>query len=214
MIGVQARPSIVAVMGSTGSGKSAWIKRHLLKPAPARLLVWDYSPVREYESVAEYVSLPEMVDRAFGSPRFALAYQVPTERDKRGRAFDVFCRLALAVGRCTVLVEELRYVTQPSRSPDPWAALVMTGRKAGCSVIGTSQRPAHVDKDFLGNATVLHCGCLGYDDDVTTMAREMRLLPEDRDRLLAMKPLEYLHKDRETGNIEAGKLVFRGRSRT
>lgn len=210
--GVANRPRIVAVMGNTGSGKSAWIKRHLLRPAPARLLVWDYSPVAEYEAVARYVPLAELVAAAARPGPWRLAYRVPSERDRRAQAFDLFCRVALRVGNCAVLVEELRYVTTPSRSPDPWAALVMTGRKAGLSVIGTSQRPAHIDKDFLGNATEIHCGCLGYDEDVNVIAREMRLPPEDRARLEALKPLEYVHKNRESGSVTWGALKFRARN--
>jgi len=213
MPGVAARPRVIAVMGSTGCGKSTWLKRELLTPAPPRLVVWDYSPVPEYAHVARYVSLPELI-RGTAAPTFRLAYQAPHNAGKRQAAFALWCRAVLRAGNCVAIVEELRYVTTPSRSPDDWAAMVMTGRKAGLVIVGTSQRPSHVDKDFLGNATALHCGALGYDADVETMTREMRLDAEQRARLSGLKPLEWMHKDRETGLVTAGKLKFSRRGIT
>lgn len=211
--GVQARPRIVAVMGSTGCGKSVWLKRQLWEDNPKRLMIWDYSPVAEYEDRGTYLSLTEVI-RASAGPTFRVAYAAPIEADRRRQAFELFCRAALRAGRCTVVVEELRYVTTPSRSPDSWAALVMTGRKAGLTIYGTSQRPSHVDKDFLGNCTQLHCGQLGYDADVETMSREMRLSSEEREKLLHLPPLQWMHRDRESGQLLHGKLDFPKRNRT
>lgn len=205
--GVQTRPRVIAVMGSTGSGKSAWVKAYALRPLPQRIAIWDYSPVPEYEHVSPYSSLSVCIER-MQSERFRVAFQAPTDRKMRERAFGLWCEAVLAAGRCTVVVEELRYVTQPSRSPDAWAALVMTGRKAGLEVIGTSQRPAHVDKDFLGNATEVHVGCLGYDEDVDTMRREMRLSRERTEELGRLRPLEYMHLSRESGVLKKGRLSF------
>lgn len=210
MPGVSARPRVIAVMGSTGCGKSTWLKREFLTPAPPRLIVWDYSPVPEYGHAARYMPLADVI-RATAAPTFRVAYQAPHNAGRRAAAFALWCRAVLRAGNCVAVVEELRYVTTPSRSPDDWAAMVMTGRKAGLTVIGTSQRPSHIDKDFLGNATAIHCGALGYDADVETMTREMRLAPEDRARLAALKPLEWMHKDRETGELTTGKLKFSGR---
>lgn len=211
MRGVSARPRVIAILGSTGSGKSTWLKRELLTPTPSRLMVWDYSPVNEYERFARYVSLGQLV-RATGQAAFRVAFQAPHNAAARAACFDLFCRAALRAGESVVVIEELRYVTTPSRSPDNFAALVMTGRKAGLTVIGTSQRPAHIDKDFLGNATQLHVGALGYDVDVDVMTREMRLDAAESARLRTLKPLEWMHRDRETGLLSAGKLKFSGRA--
>lgn len=210
MRGVAARPRVVAVLGSTGSGKSTWLKRELLQPTPPRLLIWDYSPVDEYGAFARYMTLGQLV-RASAAPSFRAAFQAPHNAAARAASFDIFCRAALRAGDCFVVIEELRYVTTPSRSPDNFAALVMTGRKAGLTVVGTSQRPAHIDKDFLGNATQIHTGCLGYDQDVEVMAREMRLDAAQSERLRGLRPLEWMHRDRETGGLTEGKLKFSGR---
>ena len=210
--GVSARPRIVAVMGSTGCGKSAWLKRELDAANPKRLLIWDYSPVPEYDDRATYVALTDVI-RASSGATFRVAYAAPIDAVRRRQAFDLFCRAALRAGRCTVVVEELRYVTTPSRSPDSWAALVMVGRKAGLQIYGTSQRPSHVDKDFLGNCTQLHCGQLGYDADVETMSREMRLTHEEREKLLHLPPLQWMHRDRESGQLLHGKIDFPKRNK-
>jgi len=210
---VAARPRILAVLGNTGSGKSAWIKQTQLRQA-GRLLVWDFSPIDEYARFCSYVPMPDLIRRA-QHPGARLAFQAPHNSGVRAELFSVFCRLALHVGNAVVIVEELKYVTRPSWSPDAWAALVLTGRKNNLTIIGTSQRPSMVDKDFLGNATEIHCGPLGYDADLSTMSREMRLDKARQAELAALRPLEFLHYSRETGALTRGALKkFSSRART
>jgi hypothetical protein len=64
-----------------------------------------------------------------------------------------------------VVVEELRFVTTPSRAPAGWASVTLRGRKRGLRIIGASQRPAQIDKDFLGQCTLIRCGALNYPAD-------------------------------------------------
>ena len=47
----------------------------------------------------------------------------------------------------------------------------MTGRHKGLKVIGASQRPASIDKDFLGNCMAIHIGRLAYAEDVRAVAK-------------------------------------------
>jgi hypothetical protein len=70
-------------------------------------------------------------------------------------------------------------------------------------IVGTSQRPASVDKDFLGQCTLLHTGRLGSLSDLQTMA-DLLMIP--RDRLAALRPLEWLERDADRGEVTAGKV--------
>lgn len=73
-------------------------------------------------------------------------------------------------------------------------------------IIGTSQRPAHIDKDFLGNATTIRTGMLGYPQDIKAVADAMRIKPVDIELL---KPLEFIEVNRQTWERRKGLLQFR-----
>jgi hypothetical protein len=203
-------PAIFLAVGSTGSGKTQWIKRTLLAPRPRRLLVWDFSPDDEYAGYGHQLPLGELIAEAAAAGQrhpVALVFKPSFDPTRRAREFDLFCTVAYRLGDLTLLVEELRFVTRPSWVPVPWQQCILTGRKRGLRIIGSTQRPAHIDKDTLGNATFLHVGALGYEDDVQTMARELggrALAPE----LAALQPLEWIELDRRTRDLRRGRLVF------
>lgn len=199
--------SNIAVMGASGSGKSTFIKRAVAYSRPARLLVWD--PMREYAEFGQVTrNLGELVAKITEGGkrnRFNLVFQPASDDKTRARQFDVFCGIAMAAGQCVVIVEELKFVTRPSWSPVRWAQVTMTGRHKGLRVIGASQRPASIDKDFLGNATVIHTGRLAYAEDVRAVAKAMQV--EELD-IAALKPLEWIEKNMQTGRLSRGTITF------
>lgn len=199
--------SIVAVMGASGSGKSTYIKQTLAKAKPARLLVWD--PMAEYAHLGQVApSLSHLVQAlaaAGRKGRFAWVFQPAPDEKTRARQFNVFCGVAMAAGNLTLVVEELRFVTTPSRAPVGWAQVTMTGRHKGLRVLGASQRPASIDKDFLGNATLIRTGRLAYPEDVRAVSKAMQV-PEAR--IAELKPLEWIEKNMQTGKVAAGKIRF------
>ncbi len=81
----------------------------------------------------------------------------------------------------------------------------MTGRHRGLRVIGASQRPASIDKDFLGNCTTIHTGRLAYHEDVRAVAKAMG---GDEAGIAALKPLEWIEKNMQTGQISRGVIAF------
>lgn len=207
MSGAATEPDIVAVLGSTGAGKTQYTKRYLLQPRPRRILVWDFSPESEYAELGHVLPLTEILaelDAAKSRP-FGLVFKPSFDDRRRAREFEIFCRAAYLHADMTVIFEELRFVTMPSFSPPGWRMLVLTGRKRGLRVIGTSQRPAHIDKDFLGNATRLHTGRLNYKDDVQVIAQELGV---PFDQVATLKPLEWIELDRKTNLLTRGKLTF------
>lgn len=198
------RADLTAVIGASGSGKSLWVKQ-ALRRRPSRLLVWD--PMREYDhlatpvtEVSHLIAQLSIVGTAGG---FCLVFQPSGVPRIAARQFDVICAAALAVTRCTFIAEELAGVTKPGSSPPGWLRVVTQGRHAGLRVIGTTQRPALVDKTFLDNATVIRCGRLNTPAARRFMADMLDVPAED---LAALKPLEWLSRDMATGKVRRETL--------
>ena len=81
----------------------------------------------------------------------------------------------------------------------------MTGRHKGLRLYGLSQRPASIDKDFLGNCTRVRTGRLAYPEDVKAVSKAMGGHAAD---IQALTPLHWLEKDMTTGKLTAGVLTF------
>lgn len=194
------KASIVAVLGASGSGKSTFIKRTISRGHP-RLLIWD--PMVEYEG--QYVDGLGDLLAGLKLKRFRLVFRPTSDPARRAQQFDLFCRAALAAGNLTLVVEELRFVTTPSRAPLGWAQACLTGRHKGLRVIGASQRPASIDKDFLGNCTAIRTGRLAYPEDVKAVAKAAGIAPA---KIEALKPLDWIEKDMATGKMTSGVLTF------
>lgn len=189
----------MAVLGASGSGKSTFVKREISRGHP-RLLIWDM--LGEYEGAA--VDKVGDILSALREKKFRAVFRPAPDPVIRATQFDLVCRAALAAGNLTLVVEELRFVTQPSRAPLGWAQVCLTGRHKGLKVFGLSQRPASIDKDFLGNCTRIRTGRLAYAADVKAVASAVG----NADRIQALKPLEWLECDMTTGKISTGKLTF------
>lgn len=167
------RPAIEAYIGASGSGKGVSVNRRLRELAPARLLVWD--PRDEYKAHATaYRSLPQLVQAVStaGAGGFRVRY-VPGAGVKLAEAFGIVCQLAFTAGACVFVAEELSDTTSGSYAPPAWRQVITQGRHKGLQVIGCAQRPALIDKTFLGNATYIRCFTLRYDDDRRAMAKAL-----------------------------------------
>lgn len=204
--GGRADGRIIVVTGSSGSGKSAWVKQQLR--AFPRVLAWD--PEGEYVGEPGFVgvaSAPQLLARLRnhkGRGRFA--FVAPTLA-----LFDWWCRLAFAWGRlapCAVVAEETADVTTPSKAPQWYGTLIRRGRKWGITIYGVTQRPAESDKTTMGNAHIVHCGRMQRAADRRYMAAELDVPQE---RIAALAPLEWIERG-PTGAITSGKLTFAKRA--
>jgi hypothetical protein len=212
---VQARARAEAFIGMTGSGKGVSIARLLKQEAPARLLIWD--PRDEYGDYAQrFDSLPLLV-QAFrkAGPKPIKARFVPSGRVKPAEAFAIVCTLAFEAGHLLFLAEELSEVTNPSWAPPPWRKCLVQGRHRGLHIVGATQRPALIDKTFLGNCTRVRCFQLGYAADEDVMAGELRcgreltaaLATEEGDGATTIR---YLERERRPPKLYAGVITIGG----
>ncbi len=197
-VDVTLKADITVVCGSSGSGKSAWIKQQL--KGRSRVIVWDIDE--------EYID-----EKGFQAVRSRAELLILLQKRKKGRfayvpknlnEFNLWCRAAFAWGNCTAIAEETADVTTPSKAPDGWGVLIRRGRKRGIAVIGVTQRPAESDKTIIGNASLIHSGLLKRPQDRKYMAAEMDI---DLKLMNDLKPLEWIES---TGDkiVKKGKLKF------
>lgn len=207
---VENKAQIWAVMGQSGTGKGLWLKRELRRLKPKRIIILD--PQDEYGQFAQQVSMGDMariVTAAGTAKPFAVRYVFPKSctAEHFRRVFDLACKLAYNAGDCCFLVEELSNFTTPSWGPPLWRRMCNSGRHEGVWVIGCSQFPAQVDKSFLSNATMIHCGWLSEEPHRKAIASKMDVKPAMIQRLPDLHYLEWHRADRQ---IRAGNITITG----
>lgn len=205
MIGNQNEAKIYAFIGSAGSGKTTRAKKLLTKKKQKRTMFW--SPKEAIDNYAGYypgsvicTTAKEVLDivKKAGKGEFHIVVKPRLNRSLDEKLFHVFCKIALAAGNVAVLVDELHTVTKPSWAPDGWSELVMMGRGYGVEIYGMSQRPASMDKDFLGNASLINCGRLAYPDDAKAVARSLGVKNEE---VQGLSGYMWIERNNLTGKI-------------
>jgi len=197
-VDVTLKADITVVCGSSGSGKSGWIKQQL--KGRKRVIVWDVD--EEYTEESGFVavrSISELLGLLKRRKTGRFAY-VPESL----KEFNAWCMAAFYWGYCTAIAEETADVTTPSKAPAGWGILVRRGRKRGVSIFGVTQRPAESDKTIMGNASMIHCGYLELLPDRQYMAVRMGLSVEDLENL---EELEFFQKRKKV--INKGKVIFK-----
>ncbi|WP_230946878.1 helicase HerA domain-containing protein [Burkholderia stagnalis] len=201
--GVGAKAHIEAVLGATGSGKSSYVKGLMERAKPRRLIVFD--PDGEWGAFGTVVRRVGDVLEGFkashpASPCRAVFVPSP-DPAVAVKQFDAICRIAFAAERLTFIVDELKSVTTPSRSPTGWGMLTGRGRKRGIVIYGLSQRPASIDKDFIGNCNFVRTGRLTYENDVKAVAKALHV---DMGDIVALPDLGWIRRDMATGETTRG----------
>lgn len=211
MDGSKNTARIIGVIGASGSGKSAWLKAGLRAMRPPRLLIWD--PQDEYGQFGEVVTdtrdLAERLCAMTAEETFQIVYQPGDDMKSYKWKFDLMCQIAYQIDRLCFVVEELADVTTPGWAPPFWSRLSRKGRHRAMTIIGVSQRPALIDKTFLGNCTLIHCCRLNDKNDIATMAAclsvtadEVRAMVADEDAGL----FQYIERDMKTGQTVQSQL--------
>ncbi len=207
------RPDIRAYIGATGSGKGVSIREHLKAKNPSRLLIWD--PLCEYAKFAKPMhNLGDAIRAMSASGGFKVAYVPGGDVKQYPARFALLCRAIFAAGKATFLVEELADVTGPSYAPLEWRRVTTQGRHRGLSIIAASQRPAQVDKQFLGGCTYIRCFTLRYPQDRAAMAGAMDVPVRD---LAALSTIEdekktvitFYERDFRGGNATKDTITLR-----
>jgi hypothetical protein len=200
-VDVTKKAKITIVCGSSGSGKSGWVKKQI--KGKKRVVIWDADD--EYGSITKLrcTTIPEMTAlmRKAGSDKPLCVRLVSQGTD----FFNLWSAAVFSFGNCIAVAEETADVTTPSKAPAGWGQLIRRGRKRGIEIFAVTQRPAESDKTAIGNASEIHCGMLNRANDRAYMARELDVTEEAINQL---GELEYLHRDHKKKSIVKGKLTF------
>jgi DNA helicase HerA-like ATPase len=198
---------LVAAFGATGQGKSIYLKRCLQQLHPRRLLIW--SPQEETDHYGQFGTLVTSLEREVfpvllkKGGAFRLVYLPQGDMDTWPDQFNVICEISLKAGDNVLFVEELADVTSNFKRPAFWMQIVRKGRAAGVKIYVASQRPADIDKNLFSQATLVRTGRLNSEGDVKTLASVL-MVPTDQ--VIALKPLEFIERDMQTGATRTGKL--------
>ncbi len=207
--GNQQEASIHAVLGSSGGGKTTHAKGRIQKRKRRRSMIWSPKEAKDNyagwypgsivtSSTAEVL---EIVKAAGKRGEFHVVFKPTLNRKQDEAQFDVFCRIALAAENLLFLGDELHTVTRGSWSPDGWAKLVMMGRASAVEIWGLSQRPASIDKNFLGNCSTVHTRRLSYPEDAKAVAKSLGVSPAE---VSALTGYMWLERDNMTGIVTRG----------
>lgn len=208
------KPNIRLYCGATGSGKGVSLREYMRGLKPVRLLAWD--PLHEYgDLVTTTTAKLSDVAKAAAGKSFRIAFYPGPNADDYADKFAMFCRIAFAAGNLVMLVEELADVTKPSWAPVAWRQCTKKGRHAGLQIIAATQRPADIDKHFLGGCTYIRCFTQRFPADAKAMAGAMKLPYEQINALEtreegAVTVLNWIEKDFRTGKTTPGSKRMGG----
>lgn len=211
--------ALTAYIAATRSGKSVLAKKRLVENFDElrRALVWSpYEHRDNYASVIRHSDLicgaPGQLLKACSDIEFSAVY-VPDRRDDEllQQQFAFFCGLALSLGECVVLVEELSLVASSRKCPVRWRELVTGGLGNGLTVMATTQQPQLCDTSMLDNATEIYCGRLNRGSSHKIMADAMGGLPLDQVR--GLQPLQFLHWRAGADQVEPVTVEIPGKKR-
>lgn len=144
------------VIGASRSGKTVYLCRYIERKK--RVIVWDtkgqYYQKFPHKGIVKITNLWDLAQaiRDCKGPKW-IAY-VSSDKVQ----FGGFCALAFNWGKqapCSVVVEEVSYVTTSGKAPGDWGRLICQGLEYGINIYVTTQRPAAADKDIIGNASKL-----------------------------------------------------------
>lgn len=199
--------TIVAIMGASGSGKTSELRRRLGKRKRARTVIW--SPKEDIDNYAALYGGTVVTTaaealallKAAGKGSVHIVFKPRLVRAIDEAQFDAVCKMAMLARNVTFIADELHTVTKPAWAPDGWRKLVMMGRGYGAEVFGLSQRPASVDKDFLGNVSVVHVRRMAYEADAKAVASALAVPYREA---LDLTGFSWIERDMNTGKVTRG----------
>lgn len=196
---------LYVIAGASRSGKTAWTRKQTGREK--RVMAWDpedqWAQLPGWRKVTTRAQLLAAA-QAPGPQRVAYVAGGSLQAE-----FDFFAGAAMYAGRYVepvhVIAEELADVTTPSKAPGNWGIILRRGLKRGITLWCISQRWSEADKTAVGNATDFVIFRQSSGDDVRYLSRKTRI---EEGEINGLVPLQYVHMDALTGNIQRGKLKF------
>ena len=155
------RERIVAIIGSTGSGKTTKLAELIRQQQ--RLIIVDPTCDESLERLAVPAANMDEAERLTRSPQFHIRWS----GQRNPVTFDGLCWLALQRGNCLLAVDEIHlYVKKTSLGiPKYFQECCLIGRHSGVAIIVTSQRPALTHNDYLSQVQKWFVFQIRYPED-------------------------------------------------
>lgn len=199
---------IIGVIGASMQGKGIYVKSLLTGDFKNHnpIIVWspyehrdNYAGLIGAERVDTFVQFGNALRRGVRRIVFVPA----NEEAKALRQFEQFCLVVWHVKDAVLVVEELSLVTQPGWAPMAWKKISTGGRGELHAIIGISQRPQGMDKDFLGNCTEIRCYRVNSQGAVKSMADSMF---EDKATIAGLQQYCFIHRMVNSGENVTGRV--------
>ena len=153
----------IAILGMTGTGKTYFIKNHLLKPAKQKGipviildLERDYNGfvVKNYKNIKNYIGKKSVI-------------KINTDDyDEEQMQSDIYNHIFKKIRDAMVVIDEVHNQGGHQHKLDMnLKKLITRGRKRGLKIVLASQRPALVDKTLLSNCGTLILKKVGWGTD-------------------------------------------------
>ncbi|MFL6675877.1 MAG: hypothetical protein ACJ8LG_21620 [Massilia sp.] len=209
MIGNHLEAEIHAVTGSSGGGKTTRVRTLVMKKKRTRTIIWSpKEPIDNYASwypgSVKCTTAAQVLDivRAAGPKgKFHIVFVPSLDRKRDEAQFNAVCLIAYHARNLLFLADELHTVTRSNWACDGWSKLVMMGRGYGIHIYGTSQRPANMDKNFLGNASTIHTRRLSEPEDAKTLAKSLGVKAAE---VSALSGFMWIERNKKTGVVTRG----------
>lgn len=205
---------VISIFGQRGSGKTTKAKELLASKARKRVIIYDIKGEYPYQKIQGMAKLAAFLKKNF-TGTFKISY-VPDAREVSEQIAEL-SRLCYALvdaqrqevekGRgknLTILVEEMSMCAPNQKYPAGQGGFqyaVNVARDWGVEIIGVSQRPAQVNTDYRGNASL--CFYFGLADALDVGAVASKLGKEKAEELRSFKPHDFYEFHR--GAIKKGK---------
>lgn len=175
---------VTFICGMRGSGKTTRAKRETVS-AP-RLFVYD--PMSEYTHGVVTYDIRSFCDYPSDIlPRFRLIHR-PVDDETDG---PLFLRMVLAVGNCTVVLEEADTLCNPRFTPPEMKELLRRGRHYNITVFAVSRNPSEVSRDVTRQSSRAIIYSLHEPNDLDYF-RSFGIAPERITSLKQWESIEHL----------------------
>lgn len=171
---------IICVFGKKGSGKTEFVKKHII-PEYDRVLILDSLKEYEYLYFSNLYDFCEAVKSNLNRSFFRLVYRPMDEND------DSFFRLAYSLWNITIIIEETDLFSGAIRGSEYFEKLIKYGRHRSINIVGISRRPAEVSKTIVSQADII----ISFQQTLKRDIDFFRSYMDDPDILRNLKLYEY-----------------------
>lgn len=183
----------ILVVGSTGSGKTVFVKGILL-PQFDRIIFHDHKLESNDLLNSGFVlaNTPDQMLNLMVGSQYKILYQ-PLGNNQEGylEEFNRICELCYKNGNCTLCVDEAGYYSDASNIQEYQAEIMQRGRSRGTGIINVAQRPVNIHNLLISEAEHVFMFSLNLEKDIEKLKA---VVPKDMHaQMYELKEFEYIY---------------------